>query len=550
MALITEREYFEQFEELLNRVRRDVTPFRNDTPAKRRARVARAKVDKLFFAATYFPHYIELKPEYKEVWKTPEAEIDWFDAGFAKFHEEYFRLADVLKVFTLFAGFRGCAKSTLLGKIDPIWKVVFEERWYIPIIAKTEKKAESKIIPLKIEFEENVRLKNDFGDLVGKRQWENGFIVTSTGRAFKGLSRDQSLRGEEVNGHRYDHFVIDDISDPDLPDSPAVVEQKVDWVKKSVMKGVNAPRWSGIMLCNWTVEDDITDRLMRGRHTEHFKKVITRVLEPNPLETKQDREIARACREAGFPTNEKSTWQFRHPTIQELEDRKNDPETHDCEMMMRPRKRKGKIFHDHWFRFHRLKDLDLSQYDVFTFVDPSGTETGDNKAVVTVGVGVIEEKLHIPVLKADIQQQGVDWMLERSWDHFVVFKSIRVGVADNMYEDFVKREYRRFMAKKKRPLPFFPIKQVGNKRGRIARLAPLVKDAIVTFDPDDPDQDLLMRQLKAEPNPAPVNVGGVGDDGSDALEGAVTLVTDYPGTGEVNYRSVTKREMSFEEGTY
>ena len=47
---------------------------------------------------------------------------------------------------------------------------------------------------------------------------------------------------------------------------------------------------------------------------------------------------------------------------------------------------------------------------------------------------------------------------------------------------------------------------------------------MITFDVDDPDQDLLIRQLKAEPNPGSATSGGLGDDGSDALEGGVDLV--------------------------
>lgn len=565
MSLMTEKEYLEQFGGILDRIRKETTPFTGDSTARKEARKKRARADKFFFAATYFPHYIQLKPEYKDVWKNPNASIDWVEAGFASSHISLkrqtvslrpfngglFDIADLQKVFSIIAGYRECSKSTLLGKIDPIWKIVFEDRWYIPIVSRTEKKSESKVIPLKIEFEENIRLRNDFGDLVGKHQWENGFFVTNTGRAMKGLGRDQSLRGEEVSGHRYDHFIVDDISDPDIPDSDAVVKQKIDWFKKSLLKGVNSPRWSGLMLANWTTEDDITDGLMRGKYTEHFNKVIIRVLVPNDLETKQDREIERACKAAGLPTNMKSDWEFRHPTLSELKDAKDDPETHDCEKMMRPRKRKGKIFQDHWFKYHSLQELDLRKYETYTFVDPSATEPGDPKAVVTLGVGIREDKLHMPVLKADIQQESIDWMLETTWQHHATFKPQKVGVADNAYKDFVVREYHRLMKKKRSPLPFLPINQVGSKRGRIARLAPLVKQGIITFDPQDPDQELLMRQLKAEPNPAPVSSGGVGDDGSDALEGADTLVEDFPNRHDLGYETVQRREMRFaNEGAY
>jgi hypothetical protein len=573
MSQLSEKEYLHEFGAILDRIRKDATPFRNDSTAKQQARKKRAKSDKLFFAATYFPHYIALDEEYcrrllkqpsGQLYLDPDAEINWVKAGFAESHVMLrhqrvtqpfegglFDLPDVLKQFTIVAGYRECAKSTLLGKIEPLWKLLFEDRWFILTVSRTEKKAETKVVPLKIELEENIRLRNDFGDLVGKRQWENGFIVTNTGRAVKSLSRDQSPRGEEINGHRYDHFIIDDISDPDLPDSPDIVQKKVDWIKRSLLEGVNSPRWSGLMLTNWTMEGDITDELIRGKNTSHFQKVIIRVLVPNDLRTDEEKRLAKECKAVGLPSEMKSEWEFRHPTVAELRKRKQDPDTHDNERMMQPRQRGGKVFYESWFKFHTRRRLALSGYTMYTFVDPSGTEPGDAKAVITVGVGVVDGRLHIPVLKCDMQQQDIDWMLETTWRHFIEFRPIVVGVADNAYKDFVNREYLRLMATKKSPLPFLPINQVGNKHGRIARLAPQVKDGTITFDLEDPDQEWLIRQLKSEPDPGKCMGYGIGgDDGSDALEGGVTLITDYPMYGQVDYQTVQRRQASFGRGAY
>lgn len=552
---LTQREFDRQYSDLLQRIQTQSTPFPNDSTAKREARKKRAKADKFFFAATYFPHYINVKEEYRACWKDPDKDYDWIDAGFAPFHADLFRIADLLKKFSIVAGFRECAKSTLLGKIDPVWKLVFEDRWFIPIVARTEDKAESKVVPLKIELENNRRLISDFGDLQGKVEWEFGSFITKTGRKVKAYGIEQSLTGEENSSHRPDHLLFDDVSANNMPESPMVVQKHVDVIKGDDLKSVKFPRWSAIYLCNWTMKGTVTDELMTGKNTGHFNKVIFRALIPNPCRGTSQRALAKQCRESGWPDNLMSAWEYRFPTVELLQEQKDDPETFDTERMMRPRSRKDKVFRDEWFQYHRLKDLDLSKYVVVSGVDPSATEPGDMKATVTVGIGIINDghndRLHIPVLKADVAQEDIDWMLDRSFDHVVRFHSIKLGVADNSYKDFIKREYLRYMVKRHRPLPFYPVTQVGNKRARIARLAPYVKSGIITFDLDDPDQDLIVRQLKAEPNPGQVSAGGIGDDGSDALEFAVQLAEQFQRGGSgFEYETVSRPEAKFGSGTW
>src|SRR5512135_1977593 len=100
MAL-TQRDFEKQYGELIARIQKKATPFPNDTTERRIARVKRAKADKFFFAATYFPHYVQLREEYRDVWKDPSARIDWLNAGFALVHPEFFKAADLLQTFTI-----------------------------------------------------------------------------------------------------------------------------------------------------------------------------------------------------------------------------------------------------------------------------------------------------------------------------------------------------------------------------------------------------------------------------------------------------------------
>lgn len=548
---MTQKEFEKQFAKLIEDIQKQATPFTSDSTEKKLARVKRAKVDKFFFATSYFPHYVETRPEYRECWKTPDKNIDWVHAGFAPFHYGQFKLADLLGLFTIDAGFRESAKDTLLGKIDVLHKLLFEDRWFIPIIARTETKAETKVVPIKVELESNLRLLSDFGPMVGGIEWEFGSIILKNGRKVKGYGREQSLVGEENFGHRPDQIMYNDVSDPNLKDSIAIVNANVKKIKESDLKAVNSPRWSALMLCNYTIKNDIIDELMTGKNTEHFNKIIVRKLVENVQETKEDKLIARQCREAGYSDKYKSAWEFRHPTLAALKEQKEDPETFDCQMMMRPRSPKDQKFKDTYFRYHSREDIRSRKYVYYTAVDPSGTDSNDNKAVITVGLGLNGKgELHIPIMKADIQQESIDWMLETSWLHHKLFAMNLLGVEDNSYKDFVEREYVRLMAKKKTPLPFLRLPHHTSKPMRIEHLIPFIKMATITFDQDDPDQDLLIRQLKAFPNGGNVKDGGLGDDGPDALAMCLELIEVYPHSGKTEYESITKRTAVFDRGTW
>ena len=61
---LTQRDFEKQYSDLMSKIQKQATPFTGDSTAKRQARVARAKVDKFFFAVTYFPHYCQVEEQY------------------------------------------------------------------------------------------------------------------------------------------------------------------------------------------------------------------------------------------------------------------------------------------------------------------------------------------------------------------------------------------------------------------------------------------------------------------------------------------------------
>jgi predicted phage terminase large subunit-like protein len=558
--ITTPKEFEKQFAELVSRIRTQATPFpkKHDEIKEREARKQRAKVDKFYFAAVYFPHYIQLNEQYLRnilkqpkgpLYISPDVEIDWVEAGFSPDHKKFFELTELKNEFVLLAAYRESSKDTLLGKIDAIHKMIFEECWFIPIIAFSHDHAATKVIPIKLEFENNERLKNDFGEMKGSVKWEEDEFIIGNGRKVKAYGRDESLRGQDNFGHRPDWIILNDVEDPTKTTNPALILKYVDSIRQDILKSVNSPRWGAILLCNYVSKQSIVHELMTGENTSHFNKQILRALVPNEKITKEDQEIAHQCRLHKYSDNWKSAWEFRHPTLRLLEEQKNDPDTFDAEMMMRPKDRKNKKFKDTDFKFYTRSQIAGLKILAYTIIDPSAKEPRDYKAIITMGVPMIGELMEIFILDAWIRQASVDEMLEETYRQHTAYQSKIIGVEMIGFAILLEREYIRFMKEKGYPLPILPIEKVDNKDARIEGLVPYVRN-IMKFDPQQGDQGLLIRQFKAFPSTTQVSRGGIGDDGPDAVALGIRLIQDYPHGLEVKYESVKKREVVFEKGAF
>lgn len=74
---------------------------------------------------------------------------------------------------------RGHAKSTSLTFKGTIHAVVYGYKHYPIIISDSSDQAEGFLDNIRVEFEENEAIREDFGDLTGK-VWRSNVLVTST----------------------------------------------------------------------------------------------------------------------------------------------------------------------------------------------------------------------------------------------------------------------------------------------------------------------------------------------------------------------------------
>ncbi|MDP1675702.1 MAG: hypothetical protein Q8L88_02460 [Bacteroidota bacterium] len=563
--LTTQKSLEREFARLIEDIQRQATPFINDSTAKKETRKKRGLADPFFFAATYFPHYITLKDGFNDVWKTPEKDFNWIGAGFAECHPTFFKISELRNRLELLYSFRESAKDTLVAKIETIRKIVNKQIWYHAHVAFSDDHATSKIIPLKLEFEHNERLISDFGKLQGSSKWEESDFVTNTGIKVKAFGRDMTMRGTDNNGHRPDWFILNDIFDSTKQSNPSIILKYVESIKKDVLKSANSPRWGGVHLGNYISKQSVEHEMYleaqrmaeiaqkRGLDPEIFGWGVNifPVLVPNPKKTEAEREIASQCRIHKFSDFERSIWESRHPTIRELTERLADPDTFDAEMMMRPQDKKNAIFKDDDFKYYAIQILRRVEIVHYTFGDPSVKIASDYKALITLGVPK-QDYFESLVIDAWIRQASIEDMLEETFRHNREYKPKVIGVEGIGFAMLLENLYRRLMMKYG-PIPLLMVEKVQNKVAKIQGDHPDIKSGRVKFvlGLSQGDQNLLVRQYKAFPDPTQVSKGGIGDDGPDALSECKKLIQLYPPNSlPVGYTSGQKRETRFKEGAF
>jgi hypothetical protein len=134
--------------------------------AQKAERRARAAQDKAFYLRTYCPHY--------------------FPHPFSPQHEAALQHCDLRNILYLLTAFRGWGKSAIGSFGDQLHKIYQETRHFFLMISNTEDMAEPFVAALKIEIEENPRLRQDYGDLVGNRIWTSKEFVTRNDRKLLG----------------------------------------------------------------------------------------------------------------------------------------------------------------------------------------------------------------------------------------------------------------------------------------------------------------------------------------------------------------------------
>lgn len=480
--------------------KKHIRPFEDDTPEKKKARIAACRLDEFEFARVYLPHYFTDE--------TPELHREW--AGLA---ETKNRMANI-------AAPRGHGKSVIFSLVKPLWWIVYKLRHLIVIGSDTETQAVGLVAFVMDELENNERITADFGSQKNPGSWEDGAAVTKSGIKIVGKGKGQSMRGLRNAQHRPDAFVGDDIESDDEQKNPRRVDKTVNWLTRVVLPAMDPHGWSA------TVVGTLLSR--RSALSRQLAALDTRTGEPLYVN-----RVYRALLADGSPL-----WpaRFTPEYLAEIREQMGSKDF-NAEYMNNPKDDEG-AFREEWITEWRDDSHETSQVDaIVIFTDPSLGETTKHDFKATVAIG--RSGGYHDVLAARIRRESVNAMIHGVFDLYESLKAAHphavfaVGFEKNGFQELLKNDYE---AEEKRRGYHLPLKLVGNYSNKLARiesLSSVVERGKLRFKRNQTDQNMLIEQL--------VYLGGsMPDDGPDALECAHRLLNEM-GSGKGEYESLGKR---------
>jgi predicted phage terminase large subunit-like protein len=492
---LTEHRFDLWVDQLKGWITESVSPFEDDTPAKKAARIERGRNDLLYFCKTYLPHY--------------------FPVAFAECHQEWEGLSELRDEVVLVAAPREHAKSTFWSFAIPVRNICYGLRQFQLLVSDTNDQATGFTLPIRLELEDNPRLRHDFGELRGQ-VWQSGDFTTNNGIRTLARGKGEKVRGLKNRQHRPDYATVDDFENDENVENPKLVEKGLRWLRRAVI-GSMGTGYTFVMVGNLFHPKSVLSQLIAEKDETGEKLYVSRVY--------------RAWLDYG-KEDQRPLWPALWPA-ERLEKKKRTMGTRDFNAeMMNLTGADDSPFQEPWFKFYERPHIEvlMPQLLVATFVDPSAKngEANDYKAIITVGLQ--RDKMLFRCLHAWIRRASPGEMFAAAYQQVDAYGGT-IGIEENMLKDFLHEAIYNYAKEVGRYLPWQAVQHNTNKEARtIGTLSYLVEYGKLLFEKGHSDQDLLVEQLIYILN------RNINDDGPDALEGAVSML-QAQGGGVFEYQS-------------
>ena len=492
-------------------------------------------IDMEFFGRAYFPHYFSRpSPEFHR-----ELDAIW-QQGVLK--GRYPLTAADTKTISRLPGVRravaaprGHAKSTNLTFKGTMHSTLYSYKHYPIIISDSSEQAEGFLDNIRVEFEENTAILEDFGPLAGS-VWRSNVLVTKTNIKIEAIGSGKKIRGRKHRNWRPDLIILDDVENDENVRTPEQRKKLKDWFDKAVSK------------CG----DDYTDIVYIGTLL-HYDSLLAKTLTNPAYRSIKYKAVIRFSQADDL-------WQQWETIFTDLsnDDRESDAlaffQAHKTAMLegtqvlweeklsyydlMVMRVSEGEasfnseeqnepinpddcLFMEEWFDYYNEAEVNFGDpaFDFFGFIDPSlgKTKRSDFSAIVTLakhkGSG------YMYVVDADIERRHPDRIIadvlaKERWLRASFGHGYRkLGAETNQFQWFLKEELAKASAKAGLYLPIEEVQQTSDKVMRVQTLQPDVKNKYIKFNRR---HKRLLEQLTQFPM-------GAHDDGPDALEGARSI---------------------------
>lgn len=492
-------------------------------------------IDMEFFGRAYFPHYFSRpSPEFHR-----ELDAIW-QQGVLK--GRYPLTAADTKTISRLPGVRravaaprGHAKSTNLTFKGTMHSTLYGYKHYPIIISDSSEQAEGFLDNIRVEFEENTAILEDFGPLAGS-VWRSNVLVTKTNIKIEAIGSGKKIRGRKHRNWRPDLIILDDVENDENVRTPEQRKKLKDWFDKAVSKC--GDDYTDIVYIGTLLHYDslLAKTLANPAYRSIKYKAVIRFSQADDLwqqwETiftdlsNDDREAdALAFFQAHKTAMLEGTqvlWEEKLSYYDLMVMRVSEGEaSFNSEEQNEPINPDDCLFMEEWFDYYNEAEVNFGDpaFDFFGFIDPSlgKTKRSDFSAIVTLakhkGSG------YMYVVDADVERRHPDRIIadvlaKERWLRASFGHGYRkLGAETNQFQWFLKEELAKASAKAGLYLPIEEVQQTSDKVMRVQTLQPDVKNKYIKFNRR---HKRLLEQLTQFPM-------GAHDDGPDALEGARSI---------------------------
>ncbi|MFZ2948221.1 MAG: hypothetical protein WA003_01935 [Desulfuromonadaceae bacterium] len=474
-----------QFDDYVSALRKQiadsVSPFEGDTPAKKRERIERCN-DPLEFMRTYLPHYFPSEP--------------------ATCHAEWCEIADKPGL-NLIGAPRDHAKTTVITFGLRVYRIAKKLRKYIMLGSNIHDQAKRFSVSIKIELEDNPRLRHDYPDVVGKtKTWSDDLFVTKGGTMVEALGRGDQWRGKKFGPYRPDDIGLDDLEDNSTVKSPTVTKAIIEFIQGEVLGCIEGD-------CSATMVGNVF----------HGKSALSQLIAMEDEETGEKLYNAKVYDAIVDEEAHITLWPSRWPWAK-LMRRKSLITTRIFNKEYRNKStEEDSPFPEETATYHSRIEVMNRKLLFATAVDPSATATSgsDFRAVVTWALD--KEAMTFFCMHAWIKRRSIGEMFAAAYAQNEQYPG-RVPIEENMLKDFLHEAIQNYAKQVGYYLPWAPIHHSTDKvDGRIIGTCEyLWEHKKMQFEKRHSDQKTLVEQFVYIRN------NTVHDDGPDASEMAISFL--------------------------
>ena len=492
-------------------------------------------IDMEFFGRAYFPHYFSRpSPEFHR-----ELDAIW-QQGVLKGRypltpadtKAISRLPGVRRAV---AAPRGHAKSTNLTFKGTMHSTLYGYKHYPIIISDSSEQAEGFLDNIRVEFEENTAILEDFGSLAGS-VWRSNVLLTKTNIKIEAIGSGKKIRGRKHRNWRPDLIILDDVENDENVRTPEQRSKLKNWFDKAVSK--SGDDYTDIVYIGTLLHYDslLAKTLTNPAYRSIKYKAVIQFSQADDLWQQWESiftDLANDDREADalafFQAHKAAMlegtqvlWEEKLSYYDLMVMRVSEGEaSFNSEEQNEPINPDDCLFMEEWFEYYNEAEINFRDpvFDFFGFIDPSlgKTKRSDFSAIVTLAKH--RSSGYMYVVDADIERRHPDRIIadvlaKERWLRASFGHGYRkLGAETNQFQWFLKEELAKASAKAGLYLPIEEVQQTSDKVMRIQTLQPDVKNKYIKFNRR---HKRLLEQLTQFPM-------GAHDDGPDALEGARSI---------------------------